>query len=346
MSTLQSQITSNMPAIKKRVNGVYVFLILSNILAWFWALLKLHNQPALIGTALLAYSFGVRHALDADHIAAIDNVTRKLIQDGKQSVTVGLFFAAGHALVVILASIAIAVMAKSVTPYLPLLQGYGGVISSLTSSLFLLVIGCINLVLLLDIYRTTKRCQQSSGEELFLHSENKGHFFARIFRPLFKNIFSSWQMLPLGFLFGLGFETATEVAVLSTTAIHSSQGMDMGIIMLFPVLFAIGMMTVDSADGLLMLKIYGWAFVKPMRKLYYNMILTLTSTVLAFVIAGINISSLLREHFQFQGKFWQLVEQLQAHYSLIGLIVIGVFLMSFLGSEFFYKKRSMHALRT
>jgi nickel/cobalt transporter (NiCoT) family protein len=343
MSTLQPKITRNLPAIKKRVNGLYVFLILSNLIAWIWALITLHDQPALIGTALLAYGFGVRHALDADHIAAIDNVTRKLIQDGKQSVTIGLFFAAGHALVVILASIAIALMAKSVTPYLPVLQGYGGVVSSLASSMFLLAIGCVNLVLLIDIYRAAKHIQSSSSE-LVLQDENKGHFFARIFRPLFKNIFSSWQMLPLGFLFGLGFETATEVAVLSTTAIHSSQGMDMGIIMLFPVLFAIGMMTVDSADGLLMLKIYGWAFVKPMRKLYYNMSLTLTSTILAFVIASINISSLLSEHFQLQGKFWSLIEQLQEHYSLIGLVVIGVFLMTFLGSGLFYKKRSMHVL--
>lgn len=341
MSILHPNFSENMPAIKGRVNALYVFLTLSNVLVWAWAILKLQNQPTLIGTALLAYSFGVRHALDADHIAAIDNVTRKLIQEGKQSVTVGLFFAAGHALVVILASIAIALMAKSVTPYLPLLQDYGGIVSALTSSIFLLVIGCINLMLLVDIYHTAQRFQQSGGEGCVELPENKGHLFARIFRPLFKNIISSWQMLPLGFLFGLGFETATEVAVLSTTAIHSTQGMDLSVIMLFPVLFAVGMMTVDSADGLLMLKVYGWAFVKPLRKLYYNMTLTLTSTLLAFVIAGISISSLLREHFQFHGKFWIMVESLQDNYSLIGLMIIGVFLISFLGSELLYKRRSM-----
>ncbi|HEV7855988.1 MAG TPA: HoxN/HupN/NixA family nickel/cobalt transporter [Herminiimonas sp.] len=323
--------------VKRRIKSLYLFLAIANLVVWLWALISLRGNSAMIGTALLAYSFGLRHALDADHIAAIDNVTRRLMQDGSRPVTVGFCFAVGHSLVVIIASIAIAAMAKTVTPYLPQLQEYGGLLSSIVSTVFLLAIGLINIVLLMDIYRAFQRMQygeRMSAEQMPAHN---GHFFARLFRPLFGNIHNSWQMIPLGFLFGLGFETATEVALLSTSALQASQGMSFGTILLFPLLFTVGMLTVDATDGVLMLRVYGWAFVKPFRKLYYNMMLTLTSTLLALVIAAIGVSSLVQEYFHLNGTFWALIQSLHDNYTSLGYVIIGVFTLSWIGSETFYR---------
>lgn len=330
--------------VKQRIKRLYLFLGIANLLVWTWALIYLHGNSTMFGTAVLAYSFGLRHALDADHIAAIDNVTRKLMQDGSRPVTVGLCFAIGHSMVVIIASIAIALMAKTLMPYLPQLQEYGGVLSSAVSTTFLLAIGLINIVLLADIYRSFQRMQRGAAQnEVHTHSAN-GHFFARIFRPLFGRIHSSWQMIPLGFLFGLGFETATEVALLSTSAMQASQGLSLGTILLFPMLFTVGMLTVDATDGVLMLRVYGWAFVKPFRKLYYNLMLTLTSTLLALVIAGIGISTLLQDYFKFSGAYWSAIEGLHNNYTQLGYLIIGVFALSWIGSEIFYRIRGYDAL--
>jgi nickel/cobalt transporter (NiCoT) family protein len=330
--------------VKRNIKTLYLFLGLANLLVWTWALIELHGHSAMIGTAVLAYSFGLRHALDADHIAAIDNVTRKLMQDGSRPVTVGFCFALGHSLVVIIASIAIAAMAKSVTPYLPQLQEYGGLLSSAVSTIFLLAIGLINVVLLIDIYRAFQRMQYGENISAADLPAHKGHLFARLFRPLFGNIHTSWQMIPLGFLFGLGFETATEVALLSTSAVQAAQGIGLGTILLFPLLFTVGMLTVDATDGVLMLRVYGWAFVKPFRKLYYNMMLTLTSTMLALVIAAIGISSLLQEYFHLSGAFWMTVQSLHDNYTSLGYVIIAVFAFSWIGSEAFYRMKGYDAI--
>lgn len=350
MSYPGSKALSGQPApndasvVKQRIRSLYLFLGIANLLVWSWTLIDLHGNSAMIGTALLAYSFGLRHALDADHIAAIDNVTRKLMQDGSRPVTVGFCFALGHSMVVIIVSVAIAMTAKTVMPFLPQLQEYGGFLSSAVSTVFLLAIGLINIVLLADIYRTFRRMQNGTRLTEEQLPVNKGHLFARLFRPLFGNIRSSWQMIPLGFLFGLGFETATEVALLSTSALQASQGLGLGTILLFPLLFTVGMLTVDATDGVLMLRVYGWAFVKPFRKLYYNMMLTLTSTMLALVIAGIGISNLLQEHFQFDGPYWKAIQGLHANYTQLGYVILGVFALSWIGSEAFYRMRGYDAL--
>jgi high-affinity nickel-transport protein len=332
--------------VKSKVKTLYLFLGIANLLVWAWALIDLRGSSAMIGTALLAYSFGLRHALDADHIAAIDNVTRKLMQDGSRPVTVGFCFALGHSLVVIVASIAIAAMARSVTPYLSQLQEYGGLLSSVVSTLFLLAIGSLNVVLLIDIYRALRRLRQGETMPAAELPASNGHFFARLFRPLFGNIRASWQMIPLGFLFGLGFETATEVALLSTSAMQAVQGVSLGTILLFPLLFTVGMLTVDAIDGVLMLRVYGWAFVKPFRKLYYNMMLTLTSTMLALVIAAIGIASLMQEYFHLNGAFWAVVQSLHDNYTSLGYVIIAVFAFSWIGSETFYRIKGYDALDT
>jgi high-affinity nickel-transport protein len=281
----------------------------------------------------------LRHALDADHIAAIDNVTRKLMQDGSRPVMLGFFFALGHSLVVVLGSIAIAYMAKTVTPSLSQIREYGGLISSSVSALFLLAIGLINVVLLIDTYRALRclRHGEILSGDATLTGEVQGSSFAHFLRPLFRRIRSSWQMMPLGFLLGLGFETATEVALLGTSAMQASQGMSLGMILLFPCLFTVGMLTIDATDGVLMLQVYGWAFVKPSRKLYYNMMLTLTSTLLAFFIAGIGAISLIQEYFHLNGSFWSIVRQIHENYTILGYVIIGIFTLSWIGSKAVYK---------
>jgi high-affinity nickel-transport protein len=323
--------------VKSKIKLLYLFLGSANLVVWAWALIDLRGNSAMIGTALLAYSFGVRHALDADHIAAIDNVTRKLMQDGRGPVTVGFCFALGHSLVVIVASIAIAAMAKPVTPFLPQVREYGGLVSSAVSSMFLLAIGLVNVVLLVDIYRALQRMQEGETMPAAGVPANKGHLLARLFRPLFGRIHSSWQMIPLGFLFGLGFETATEVAVLTTSAMQAAQGVGLGTVLLFPLLFTVGMLTVDATDGVFMLRVYGAAFIRPSRKLYYNMMLTLTSTLLALVVAAIGIASLLQDYFHLRGAFWAMVPTLHDNYTSLGYAVVGVFLVSWIGSAVFYR---------
>lgn len=330
-----------------KVRRLIVFLVIANITVWGWTWLHLQQQAALLGTAALAYSFGLRHGLDADHIAAIDNVTRKLMQEGKRPVAVGFFFALGHSAVVVLASILVAYAAKSFTPYLPQIQEYGGLLSATISTSFLLVIGLFNALLLADLYRSYKQSRNGRvpGEGTGT-GQLKGGLLARLCAPLFEKMRHSWQMMPLGFLFGLGFETASEVALLSTAAMHAVQGVDLMTILLFPALFTVGMLTVDAVDGILMLRVYGWAFVNPVRKLYYNVVLTLISTLLALTIAAIGMVSLLQEHFGLQGGWWNSIASMQEHYVTLGYIIISIFLLAWIGSSLFYRlknARSVHA---
>jgi nickel/cobalt transporter (NiCoT) family protein len=229
-------------------------------------------------------------------------------------------------------------------PLLPALQSYGGVLSAIISSVFLLAIGLINVLLLVDIFRAFRATRSGPGAST--ESTGKGGLALRLFRPLFGNIRHSWQMIPLGFLFGLGFETATEVALLSTSAMQATQGISLTTILLFPFLFTAGMLTVDATDGVLMLRVYGWAFVKPLRKLYYNMMLTLTSTILALVIAGIGIANLLQAYFHPSGAFWSIMEQLHESYTSLGYVIIGAFALSWISSEAFYRMMGYGAADT
>ena len=228
-------------------------LIAVNIAVWAWAFFALHDNPILLGTAFLAYSFGLRHAVDADHIAAIDNVTRKLMQEGKKPLTVGLFFSLGHSTVVVLASIGIAITAMAFKDQMEEFHPVGGMIGTSVSAAFLLLIGAINLVVLINVYKAFRRVKNGgtySESDLDILMANGG-FFARIFRRLFSLIGRSWHMYPLGFLFGLGFDTATEVALLGITAAQASSGLSMWSILIFPALFTAGMTLLDTTDSVL-----------------------------------------------------------------------------------------------
>jgi nickel/cobalt transporter (NiCoT) family protein len=327
-------------SVRRRIVVIYSFLIAFSVAVWAWALVALHGQPVLLGTAMVAYGLGLRHAVDADHIAAIDNVTRKLMQEGKKPVTVGLFFALGHSSVVLIASAAVALTA-SVLGARSGLREIGATLGTVVSFGFLWLIAVINLLTLRGVWAAFRRVRASGTYE---HTDLdamlvKGGVAARFFRPLFALMRHSWQMFPLGFLFGLGFETATEVMLLGMSAEQASHGVSLASILLFPAMFAAGMTLVDTTDGALMLGAYGWAFVKPVRKLYYNIIVTLTSAAVAFLVGGVEALGLLNNHFGFTGAFWDVVASLNSHFGLLGYAVIGLFALCWIVSVLVYRLR-------
>src|SRR5208282_1609068 len=273
----------------RKLVGIYFVLVAANLLAWVWALIAFHDYPVLVGTAFLAYAFGLRHAVDADHIAAIDNVTRKLMQDGKRPVATGLFFSLGHSTVVVLASVAIALTTSALEGRFDEFKLVGGVIGTLISAIFLFLVAAANFVILRSVYRTFQEVRRGGTfveEDLNRLLAQRG-FLGRLFRPMFRLVSRSWHMYPLGFLFGLGFDTATEIGVLGISAAEASKGLPIWSIMVFPALFTAAMSLIDTTDGVLMLGAYGWAFTKPIRKLYYNLTITFVSVLVAVLVGGI-----------------------------------------------------------
>jgi len=326
-------------SLRGRLIGIYTLLVAANLAAWAWAALVFQDQPLFLGTALLAYGFGLRHAVDADHIAAIDNVTRKLMQDGKRPVTVGLFFALGHSAVVMLAAAGMAAAATLLSTQFAPFKGVGSVIATSVSALFLFAIATANLFILRAVWRTWRHVRAGGryvDEDFDLLLNSRG-LLARLFRPVFRLVTKGWHMFPLGFLFGLGFDTATEVSLLGISATQAAQGVSIWSIMVFPALFAAGMSLVDTTDGVLMLGAYDWAFVKPVRKLYYNLTITLVSVVVAFLVGGIEALGLLGAQLDLSGWFWDGIGALNENFNSLGFIIIGVFIAAWVGSVLFYR---------
>ena len=322
-----------------RIVAIYALLIAANAAAWAWALIAFHDHPVLIGTCFLAYSFGLRHAVDADHIAAIDNVTRKLMQEGKRPLTVGLFFSLGHSTVVILATIGVALAAFAFKDQLEGFRVVGGIIGVSVSSAFLLVIAAINVVILVNVYGAFQRVRNGgsyAAEDVDL-TLAKGGLLARIFHRLFRLIRRSWHTYPLGFLFGLGFDTATEIGLLGIAAAEATNGLPIWSILVFPALFTAGMTLIDTTDSVLMTGAYGWAFVKPVRKLYYNMTITFVSVVVAMLIGGVQALSLIASKFGLSGGLWDTVERLNDAFGTLGFVIIGIFIASWLVSMLIYR---------
>ncbi len=329
--------------LRGRLIGIYSLLIAANVAAWVWAFVLFQHQPLFLGTALLAYGFGLRHAVDADHIAAIDNVTRTLMQEGKRPVTVGFFFAMGHSSVVILAAAGVAATATVLSGRFEHFKSVGSVVGTSLSALFLFVIATANLLILRAVWRTWRHVRAGGryvDEDFDLLLNNRG-VLARLFRPLFRMVTASWHMFPLGFLFGLGFDTATEVSLLGISATQAAQGISLWSIMVFPALFAAGMSLIDTTDGVLMLGAYNWAFVKPVRKLYYNLTITLVSVVVAFLVGGIEALGLLAGQFHLSGWFWETVAALNDNFTELGFIIIGVFIAAWIGSVLLYRYKGL-----
>jgi nickel/cobalt transporter (NiCoT) family protein len=330
-------------SLRSRVVGLYGLLISANVLVWVWALAVLHDKPVLLGTALLAYSFGLRHAVDADHIAAIDNVTRKLMQQGQRPVGVGLWFSLGHSAVVAALSVAVAFTTSAMTGSFESVKAVGGIISTSASALFLFAIAVVNILVLVSVYRTfqaVKRGEPFVENDFDLLLNSRG-FLSRIFRPLFKLVTRSWHMLAIGLLFGLGFDTATEIALFGISAAQAANGAAFATILVFPALFAAGMSLVDTTDGVLMLGAYGWAFMKPIRKLYYNMTITAVSVVVAVIVGGLETLNLIGDELGLTdgGGFWGAIGAINDNFGLLGYIIIGVFVAAWIGSVAFYKMK-------
>ncbi len=318
---------------------LYALLVGGNLLAWAWAFFALHNYPVLLGTALLAYTFGLRHAVDADHIAAIDNVTRKLMQDGQQPVAVGFFFSLGHSTIVIIASAAIAFATGALEDHFALFKSVGGTIGTLVSASFLFLVAAANLVILRSVYRSFQEVRRGGryDEEDLNRLLGQRGFLSRLFRPLFRLISRSWHMYPLGVLFGLGFDTATEVGLLGVSASEASKGLPIWSIMVFPALFTAGMSLVDTTDGALMLGAYGWAFIKPIRKLYYNLTITFVSVSVAVVVGGIEVLGLIADHFALSGPLWGFIDTLNDNFGSLGYLIITIFALSWIASIAIYR---------
>ncbi|MGH6704858.1 MAG: HoxN/HupN/NixA family nickel/cobalt transporter, partial [Bradyrhizobium sp.] len=292
---------------------------------------------------VLAYTFGLRHAVDPDHIAAIDNVTRKLMQEGKRPISAGFFFALGHSTVVIIASLLVALSVGALEAKFDWFRQVGGAIGTSVSAIFLLVIALMNIAILVSVYRafTAVRRGKKVTEDALHELLSRRGFFARILRSLFAIVRRSWHMYPLGFLFGLGFDTASEVGLLGISAAQGSAGLPVWSILIFPALFTAGMSLVDTTDGVLMVQVYGWAFIKPIRKLYYNLTMTLISIVVALLIGGMEAFGLLADKLSLEGSFWTWIEQANASFGLLGYLIIGVFVAGWLISLSIYRIRCL-----
>ncbi|HEY8594046.1 MAG TPA: HoxN/HupN/NixA family nickel/cobalt transporter [Devosiaceae bacterium] len=346
ISPLAHRLDAPASAMKRRVLGFFAFLVAGNIAAWAWALMAFHDKPVLLGTALLAYSFGLRHAFDADHIAAIDNVTRKLMEHGERPVSAGFFFSLGHSTVVVALTLAIAATATLLTTRFDWLAELGSLVGTSVSAGFLLLIAFANLIVFIGIYKAFRaaRAGRPIDEADVDGILARRGLLGRVFHRLFGLISKSWHMYPLGVLFGLGFDTATEIGLLGISATQVTQGVDIWSILVFPALFTAGMALVDTVDGVLMIGAYGWAFVRPVRKLYYNMTVTLVSVVVAFVIGGIEVLTLIGDRLSLEGPFWSVVAAAGDHFGLVGYAIVGLFVGSWLISWLVYRLRGYDRL--
>lgn len=332
-----------------RLVGMFVFIVGLHVLGWglfvhYNSIPRIHELTGADGTlvyagaGVLAYTLGMRHAFDADHIAAIDDTTRFLLQKGKRPLAVGLFFSLGHSTVVFVFVAAIALVASKATAFQDAFAGVGGIIGTLVSGTFLYLIAALNFAVLAGIVRVWRRAKRGEYSEEHLDDLlAKRGLMNRIFRGRYdRYIKDSWQMYPLGLLFGLGFDTATQVgllAVAGTTAMAG--GLPPMAIIALPILFTAGMTTMDTIDGIFMSKAYGWAFVTPVRKIYYNITMTSLSIFVAVVIGSVQLLSLLGDEFGLSGQPWEFLASINLN--LAGQIVVGTFFVVWISALVYYK---------
>jgi high-affinity nickel-transport protein len=338
VSALSRVLHTSSRGVRSRIIGLYAFLIIVNISVWALTLLAFSHSLFLLGLAVTAYSFGLRHSVDADHISAIDNVTRKLMQEKKRPIAVGFFFSLGHSTIVVALSVVIAATAAAVRSFSGL-QTIGALIGTSVSAIFLYLIALMNILILWDIFQAFQKVKRGEeyNEQTLDEFLNQRGLMGRFFRPLLKMVNHSWNMYPIGVLFGLGFDTATEVGVLGISALLATRGMSAWSILLFPALFTAGMCLIDTTDGILMLGAYGWAFVKPVRKLYYNLNITLISVLVAVIVGTIELITVFTGVLHLSGGIWDFLGNLD--FGTIGYFIIGIFILSWLISSIIYKVR-------
>lgn len=330
--------------VRRKLGTLYTLLVAANIGAWAWAFAVFHDQPALLASSVLAWTLGLRHAVDADHIAAIDTVTRKLVQEGKQPIATGFFFALGHSTVVTLIALAVCFAAAALAAHFSAMQSVGGIIGTVVSASYLFALALFNLGVLVPAVRNFRAVQR--GEPLRPADLDLlgGGFVSRLFRPLTRLAARSWHMYPAGFLFGLGFDTASEVALFGLAAVELARGAPLWSVMVFPALFASAMALVDTLDGNLMLGASNWARTRPIRKLFYNLTITLVSVLVAFGVAAIETLGLIQERMAPAGWFWDGVVALNDHFDLLGWVIVALFVGTWLVALAVYRIRRYDAI--
>lgn len=311
-----------------RLAGLYGVVAGLHIVGWGLYLHYAGTYPSLVGLGFVAYMFGLRHAFDADHIAAVDDTVRFMLQKGKRPLGVGFFFSLGHATIVLVLAIAIACAASAVQREMPQLRNIGGLLGASVSGTFLWVIGILNLLVLLDILKVWN--QAKSGRHSHAHLEElllRRGLINRLFGGRLSQLMNhSWQMYPLGLLFGLGFDTASEVGLLAMTAGASVGDLPVPAVLCLPILFAAGMCMMDTTDGVLMAKAYNWAFLNPLRKVFYNLTTTGLSVVVALAIGSIELLQVFISMARLHGAFFGFIARLD--FGVLGYLIVGMFLLA------------------
>ncbi|QIQ06646.1 HoxN/HupN/NixA family nickel/cobalt transporter [Streptomyces liangshanensis] len=318
-----------------RLGGMGAFILALHVIGWFTLVAIVAPEHHSIGTksfgvgiGVTAYTLGMRHAFDADHIAAIDNTTRKLMNEDKRPLSVGFWFSLGHSSVVFvlafLLSLGVKALAGPVSDDSSQLHDTTGLIGTTVSGVFLYLIAGINILILVGIWKVFRKMRSGHFDEAALeeHLDNRG-LMNRLLGRLMKSITKPWQMYPLGLLFGLGFDTATEIALLVLAGSGAASGLPWYAILCLPVLFAAGMSLLDTIDGSFMNFAYGWAFSKPVRKVYYNLTITGLSVAVALIIGTVELLGLLTEKLDLHGAFWDWVGGLDLN--IVGFVIVGLF---------------------
>jgi len=324
---------------KTKIVSLYSLIGLATFLGLVASAIIGKLSVLLAGLGIVAYVFGLRHGVDADHIAAIDNATRKLMQDNQHPLTVGMWFSLGHSTVVVGLILALIFATRTIIGRIPALEGGGAVVGTTVSGVFLWLMGIVNIIIVLSIYRTFKelkhhRLNQAELERLL---DNRG-FLNRYFQPLFKIVRRPWQTYPIGVLFGLGFDTATEIALIAiSVGIGFSSTVPVWMVLVLPFMFTCGMVLVDTTDGVAMRLAYGWAFLNPIRKIYYNLTVTMISIIVALAIGSAELLQVVANELNLTGPFWNWVGNLD--FESIGFGIIVLFLASWLVSVAVWKYR-------
>jgi nickel/cobalt transporter (NiCoT) family protein len=284
-----------------------------------------------VGTGILALTLGMRHAFDADHISAIDNTTRKLMADGKRPMSVGFFFSLGHSTVVFLLAVLLNFGIRAVDNQVSSdgsgLHSIAGIVGTSVSGTFLYVIAALNIVIFLSIFKAFRDLRSGRFDEDELERQlNQRGLMNRFFGPIARRVDAPWKMYPVGVLFGLGFDTATEVALLVLSGTAVSSGLPFWAILCLPFLFAAGMCLFDTMDGCFMNFAYGWSFSRPIRKVYYNLVITGLSVAVAFLIGTIEILGLVGSEFDLHGSFWSMLGSFNINTA--GFYIVGLFVLT------------------
>jgi nickel/cobalt transporter (NiCoT) family protein len=327
---------------RRRLGGFYGAVLMLHVLGWGALLTYGIGHPALLGLGGLAYTFGLRHAFDADHISAIDNATRKLLQERKRPIGVGFFFSLGHSTVVLIIALALGLAIKTLVQGVVSdngqLKNVGGVVGTSVSGIFLILIGVLNLLILLDIMGLYRRMRRGEYDHSSLREELvTGGLMSRIFGRLFKVVSQSWHMYPIGFLFGLGFDTASEVALLAVSAGAAAQGLPFQVVVSLPIIFAAGMSLMDTTDGAFMSKAYAWAFSNPIRKVFYNLTVTALSVFVALFVGLVELSQLLIGRLGLRGGVFDAIGGL--NFGSLGFVIVAAFVVTWVVAFAIFKVR-------